>query len=281
MARFDFTHGEAMTAEQIHEVEQIVNRCVLANTEVITSVMPIEEAKKSGALMLFGEKYGDTVRMLQIGPLKELCGGTHIARTGDIGSFKILSESGIAAGIRRVEMTTGMNVVELTHRQETALKQTAAALKSPVDLVVDKAHATFETVKSLEKEIVRLKEKMAAMSAANLAASAKNVNGMKLVVSKVEGVDAKSLRSMAESLRDKLGDAVVVLAVVNDGKAQLAAGVSKSLNARVKAGEVVSYVAQQMGGKGGGKPDLAMAGAPDVAKLDVALAGVETFLQTK
>ncbi len=281
VARFDFTHGEAMTAEQILEVEQIVNRCVLANTEVVTSVMPIEEAKKSGALMLFGEKYGETVRMLQIGPSKELCGGTHIARTGDIGSFKILSESGIAAGIRRVEMTTGMNVVELTHKQETALKQTAAALKSPVDLVVDKAHATFETVKSLEKEIVRLKEKMAAMSAASLAASAKEVNGMKLVVSKVEGVDAKSLRSMAESLRDKLGDAVVVLAVVNDGKAQLAAGVSKSLNARVKAGEVVSHVAQQMGGKGGGKPDLAMAGAPDVAKLDTALAGVEAFLQTK
>ena len=178
-------------------------------------------------------------------------------------------------------MTTGMNVVELTHKQETALKQTAAALKSPVDLVVDKAHATFETVKSLEKEIVRLKEKMAAMSAASLAASAKEVNGMKLVVSKVEGVDAKSLRSMAESLRDKLGDAVVVLAVVNDGKAQLAAGVSKSLNARVKAGEVVSHVAQQMGGKGGGKPDLAMAGAPDVAKLDTALTGVEAFLQTK
>ena len=281
VARFDFAHTEAMTAEQIYEVEDIVNAQVLANTEVKTEVLPIEEAKKTGALMLFGEKYGETVRVLHIGDSVEFCGGTHVARTGDIGSFKILSESGIAAGIRRVEMTTGMNVVSLTRKQETMIKEAAAAIKSPVDLVVDKAHALFENVKSLEKEIVHLKEKMAAMAAENLVNQAKDVEGVKLVVSRVEGVDAKSLRSMAETLRDKLGNAIVVLACVNDGKAQLVAGVSKSVTGRVKAGEVVSHVAQQMGGKGGGKPELAMAGAPNSAALGEALVGVEAFVQTK
>ncbi len=281
VARFDFAHTEAMTTEQIHEVEDIVNAQVLANTQVTTEVLPIEEAKKTGALMLFGEKYGETVRVLHIGDSVEFCGGTHVARTGDIGSFKILSESGIAAGIRRVEMTTGMNVVALTRKQETMIKEAATAIKSPVDLVVDKAHALFENVKSLEKEIVHLKEKMVAMAAENLVNQAKDVEGVKLVVSRVEGVDAKSLRSMAETLRDKLGNAVVVLACVNDGKAQLVAGVSKSITGRVKAGEVVSHVAQQMGGKGGGKPELAMAGAPNAAALGETLAGVEAFLQTK
>ncbi len=280
VCHFDFTHNEAMTVEQIQEVEDIVNREILANTAVKCEVMPIEEAKKSGALMLFGEKYGETVRVLTIGSSIEFCGGTHVARTGDIGSFKVLSEGGIAAGIRRIEMTTGMNVVALTRKQEATIKDAARVLKSPVDLVVNKAETVFETVKSLEKQITQLKTKLATAAAAELVNSAKEMDGYKLVVSRAD-TDAKSLRGMAETLRDKLGTAVVVLACENDGKVQVVAAVSKSLIARMKAGEIVSHVAQVLGGKGGGKPDLAMAGASDATHLGEALAGVEAFLQGK
>ena len=280
VCHFDFTHNEAMTVEQIQEVEDIVNREILANTPVKCEVMPIEEAKKSGALMLFGEKYGETVRVLTIGSSIEFCGGTHVARTGDIGSFKVLSEGGIAAGIRRIEMTTGMNVVALTRKQEATIKDAARVLKTPVDLVVNKAETVFETVKSLEKQITQLKTKLATAAAAELVNSAKEMDGYKLVVSRAD-TDAKSLRGMAETLRDKLGTAVVVLACENDGKVQVVAAVSKSLIARMKAGEIVSHVAQVLGGKGGGKPDLAMAGASDATHLGEALAGVEAFLQGK
>lgn len=280
VCHFDFTHNEAMTVEQIQEVEDIVNREILANTPVKCEVMPIEEAKKSGALMLFGEKYGETVRVLTIGSSIEFCGGTHVARTGDIGSFKVLSEGGIAAGIRRIEMTTGMNVVALTRKQEATIKDAARVLKTPVDLVVNKAETVFETVKSLEKQITQLKTKLATAAAAELVNSAKEMDGYKLVVSRAD-TDAKSLRGMAETLRDKLGTAVVVLACENDGKVQVVAAVSKSLVARMKAGEIVSHVAQVLGGKGGGKPDLAMAGASDATHLAEALAGVEAFLQGK
>ncbi len=280
VCHFDFTHNEAMTVEQIQEVEDIVNREILANTAVKCEVMPIEEAKKSGALMLFGEKYGETVRVLTIGSSIEFCGGTHVARTGDIGSFKVLSEGGIAAGIRRIEMTTGMNVVALTRKQEATIKDAARVLKSPVDLVVNKAETVFETVKSLEKQITQLKTKLATAAAAELVNSAKEMDGYKLVVSRAD-TDAKSLRGMAETLCDKLGTAVVVLACENDGKVQVVAAVSKSLVARMKAGEIVSHVAQVLGGKGGGKPDLAMAGASDATHLAEALAGVEAFLQGK
>ena len=281
VTRFDFTNTEAMTIEQIHEVEDIVNREILANAEVTVREMPIEEAKKTGALMLFGEKYGSTVRVVQIGPSCELCGGTHVARTGDIGSFKILSESAIAAGIRRVEVTTGMNVVAFTRKEENTIREVCAALKSPVDAVTDKAHAVFENVKSLEKEVGRLKEKIAQMTASTLVASAKDFNGYKLLVTKVDGIEAKALRSMAEGLCDQLGEAIVVLASVNDGKVQIVAGVAKSLVSRVKAGELAGFVASKMGGKGGGKPDLAMAGAPKAEGLAEALASVEAFLQGK
>lgn len=280
VCHFDFTHNEAMTVEQIQEVEDIVNREILANTAVKCEVMPIEEAKKSGALMLFGEKYGETVRVLTIGSSIEFCGGTHVARTGDIGSFKVLSEGGIAAGIRRIEMTTGMNVVALTRKQEATIKDAARVLKTPVDLVVNKAETVFETVKSLEKQITQLKTKLATAAAAELVNSAKEMDGYKLVVSRAD-TDAKSLRGMAETLRDKLGTAVVVLACENDSKVQVVAAVSKSLIARMKAGEIVSHVAQVLGGKGGGKPDLAMAGASDATHLGEALAGVEAFLQGK
>ena len=281
VTRFDFTHTEAMALEQIHEVEDIVNHEILANVEVSVQEMPIEEAKKTGALMLFGEKYGSTVRVVKIGPSCELCGGTHVSRTGDIGSFKILSESAIAAGIRRVEVTTGMNVVDFTRKQEGTIREVCSALKSPVDVVTEKAHAVFDTVKSLEKEVTRLKEKIAQMTAKTLVADAKDFNGYKLLVTQVEGIEAKALRSMAESLRDQLGESIVVLASVNDGKVQIVAGVAKSLISRVKAGELAGHVASMMGGKGGGKPDLAMAGAPKAEGLAQALASVETFLQGK
>lgn len=280
VCHFDFTHSEAMTVEQIHEVEDLVNQEILANTEVTTQVLPIDEAKKSGALMLFGEKYGETVRVLTIGSSIEFCGGTHVARTGDIGSFKILSEGGIAAGIRRIEMTTGLNVVALTRKQEATIKETARVLKSPVDLVVNKAETVFETVKSLEKQITQLKAKLASAAANELVNSAKDMDGYKLVVSRAEA-DAKSLRGMAETLRDKLGTSVVVLACENDGKVQVVAAVSKSLISRMKAGEIVAHVANVLGGKGGGKPELAMAGASDATHLAEALAGVEAFLQGK
>lgn len=277
---FDFSHNEAMTAEEIAQVEDIVNMHIIANTEVKAEEMSIEDAKKTGALMLFGEKYGERVRVMTIGPSVEFCGGTHVARTGDIGSFKLLSESGIAAGIRRVEVTTGMHVVHFTRHQEGVLKTVAAELKTPLGLVTDKAHTVFENVKSLEKQVAQLKSQLAVLSAQAMVAEAREVNGVKLLVKKVEA-DSKALRDMAETLRDKIGDAVVVLAAVNDGKVQLVAGVSKSLHARVKAGEVVNVVAQAVGGKGGGKPDLAMAGGTDATKLDAALAGVEAFIATK
>lgn len=277
---FDFSHNEAMTAEEIARVEDIVNEHIIANTAVFAEEMGIEDAKKTGALMLFGEKYGDRVRVVKIGPSTEFCGGTHVARTGDIGSFKLLSESGIAAGIRRVEVTTGMHVVRFTRTQEVTLKNVAAELKTPLGLVTEKAHTVFENVKSLEKQLAQLKSQLAVLSAQALVAEAREVNGVKLLVKKVEA-DSKALRDMAETLRDKIGDAVVVLAAVNDGKVQLVAGVSKSLHARVKAGEVVNTAAQMVGGKGGGKPDLAMAGGTDVAKLDAALAAVAAFIETK
>lgn len=277
---FDFSHNEAMTAEEIARVEDIVNEHIIANTAVFAEEMGIEEAKKTGALMLFGEKYGDRVRVVKIGPSTEFCGGTHVARTGDIGSFKLLSESGIAAGIRRVEVTTGMHVIRFTRTQEVTLKNVAAELKTPLGLVTEKAHTVFENVKSLEKQLAQLKSQLAVLSAQALVAEAREVNGVKLLVKKVEA-DSKALRDMAETLRDKIGDAVVVLAAVNDGKVQLVAGVSKSLHARVKAGEVVNTAAQMVGGKGGGKPDLAMAGGTDVAKLDAALAAVAAFIETK
>ena len=190
-------------------------------------------------------------------------------------------ESAIAAGIRRVEVTTGMNFVTYTRKQETTIREVCSALKSPVDVVTEKAHSVFDTVKSLEKEVNRLKEKIAQMTASTLVASAKDFNGYKLLVTKVEGIEAKALRSMAEGLRDQLGEAIVVLASVNDGKVQIVAGVAKSLTSRVKAGELAGFVASQMGGKGGGKPDLAMAGAPKAEGLTQALAAVEGFLQGK
>lgn len=277
---FDFSHNEAMTAEEIARVEDIVNEHIIANTAVTAEEMGIEEAKKTGALMLFGEKYGDRVRVVKIGPSTEFCGGTHVARTGDIGSFKLLSESGIAAGIRRVEVTTGMHVVRFTRNQEVTLKNVAAELKTPLGLVTEKAHTVFENVKSLEKQLAQLKSQLAVLSAQALVAEAKEVNGVKLLVKKVDA-DSKALRDMAETLRDKIGDAVVVLGAVNDGKVQLVAGVSKSLHARVKAGEVVNTAAQVVGGKGGGKPDLAMAGGTDVTKVDAALAAVAAFIETK
>ncbi|MBO7173403.1 MAG: alanine--tRNA ligase [Burkholderiaceae bacterium] len=277
---FDFSHNEAMTAEEIARVEDIVNEHIIANTAVVAEEMSIEDAKKTGALMLFGEKYGDRVRVVKIGPSTEFCGGTHVARTGDIGSFKLLSESGIAAGIRRVEVTTGMHVVRFTREQEVTLKSVAAELKTPLGLVTEKAHTVFENVKSLEKQLAQLKSQLAVLSAQALVAEAKEVNGVKLLVKKVEA-DSKALRDMAETLRDKIGDAVVVLGAVNDGKVQLVAGVSKSLHARVKAGEVVNTAAQVVGGKGGGKPDLAMAGGADVTKVDAALAAVAAFIETK
>lgn len=279
--RFDFSHGEAVTSEQLHEVEDIVNHAILANTDVDVQEMSIDEAKKTGALMLFGEKYGERVRVVHIGPSVEFCGGTHVVRTGDIGSFKILSESGIAAGIRRIEAITGTSVVKFTREQEQLLKNVAAQIKSPLDKVLDKTHSMFENVKSLEKQVAQLKTQIAVMSAQAMADQAQDVNGMKVLLSKVDGVDAKALRDMAENLRDKLGDSVVVLAAENDAKVQLVVAVAKSLTARLKAGEVVKAAAEVVGGKGGGKPDLAMAGGSDVAKIPEALSAARALIETK
>ena len=280
--RFDFSSSKPVSAEQIAEVEAIVNREILLNKPVETQILPIDEARKTGAVMLFGERYGETVRVLTIGTSCELCGGTHVARTGDIGFFKIVSEQGIAAGVRRIEAVTGMNAVRWVQHEARILSDAAHALKTPVDQLPAKAADLLETIKSQEKEIDQLKSRMAARLGDSLVESAEEVAGIKLLVARMDGADAKALRETMDKVKDKLGECCAVLAsVTSEGKVQIAAGVSKSLTNRVKAGELVNVVAAPLGGKGGGKPDLAMAGASDASKLADALALVKPWLEEK
>ena len=272
--RFDFAHNAPMSDAQIAQVEAMVNAETLANAATQARVLPIEEAQKLGAMMLFGEKYGDEVRVLDIGSSRELCGGTHVQRTGDIGLFKIVAETGIAAGIRRVEAVTGGNALTYLQQLEATVGGVAGALKVTPAEVPGRVSVVLEHVRALEKEVVALKSKLASSQGDELMAQAVDVKGIKVLAAMLQGADAKALRETMDKLKDKLKTAVIVLAAVEVGKVQLAAGVTNDSIGRVKAGELVNFVAQQVGGKGGGKADLAMAGGSDAAALPQALASV-------
>ncbi len=279
--RFDFAHNAPMTDDQIRRVEQIVNREVLSNVATAARVMPIDEAQKSGAMMLFGEKYGDEVRVLDIGSSRELCGGTHVARTGDIGFFKIVGESGVAAGIRRVEAVTGDNALAWVQAQEAMIAAAAAALKAPAAELDAKIAQLIEGAKAAERELARIKAKAAASAGDDLAGSAIDVKGAKVLAATLDGADVKGLRETMDKLKDKLGSAAIVLSSVADGKVTLIAGVTADLTSKVKAGELVNHVAQQVGGKGGGRPDMAQAGGTDPAGLPAALKSVAGWVEQR
>ena len=281
VTRFDFHHDKPMTAEEIRQVEDIVNAEILANTPVQCRVMSLADARTSGATMLFGEKYGETVRVLNIGTSVELCGGTHVARTGDIGSFKIISEAGISAGVRRVEAVTGLNSVRLMQDNADLLATAAAKFKAPAQELPEKIDHLGETVKRLEKELAEAKAKLAAKQGDEALSAAQDVNGVKVLLTTLEGIDAKTLRETMDKFKSKFGSAVIVLAVTGGDKAQLCAGVTKDLIGKIKAGELVNFVAAQCGGKGGGKPDMAMAGASDVKALPAALESARAWIAEK
>ncbi|ASM78327.1 alanine--tRNA ligase [Vitreoscilla filiformis] len=272
--RFDFAHGAPVTDAQIRKVEALVNAEILANAGAVAQVMALDDAQKSGAMMLFGEKYGETVRVQTIGSSKELCGGTHVKATGDIGLFKIVAESGVAAGIRRVEAVTGDNALAYLQGLETTVTHVAGTLKAAPSELETRVSAVLEQVRALEKEVAALKGKLASAQGDELLSQAVDVNGVKVLAAKLEGADAKTLRETMDKLKDKLKTAVIVLAAVDGAKVQLAAGVTADTTAKVKAGELVNFVAQQVGGKGGGKPDMAMAGGTNAAAVPTALGSV-------
>jgi alanyl-tRNA synthetase len=279
--RFDFTHTAAMTPEQIAQVEQLVNAEILANAATSAKVMNLDDAQKTGAMMLFGEKYGESVRVLEIGSSKELCGGTHVQRTGDIGIFKILSESGVAAGIRRVEAIAGDRALTYLQKLDTQINQLAISLKATPSDLAQRITQLQDHARSLEKELERLGSKLAASQGDELMSQAVEVNGVKILAALLEGADAKVLRETLDQLKNKLKTAAIVLASVQDGKVQLAAGVTADTIAKVKAGDLVNHVAQQVGGKGGGKPDMAMAGGTDPKGLTVALKSVQAWVSER
>jgi alanyl-tRNA synthetase len=279
--RFDFAHNSPLTAEELREVEEIVNAEILANAATDSRVMGLDDAQKSGAMMLFGEKYGDEVRVVAIGSSKELCGGTHVARSGDIGLFKIVSEAGVAAGVRRVEAVTGTNALAYVQEQATRVAGISALLKTQPDDIAERIAGMLDNVRSLEKELARLKSKLAASQGDDLAAGAVEVKGAKVLAATLEGADVATLRETMDKLKDKLKSAAILLASVADGKVTLIAGVTADLTAKVKAGELVNMVAQQVGGKGGGRPDMAQAGGTQPENLPAALASVAAWVAGK
>ena len=280
--RFDISHPQAVTAEEIAEVERRVNEAILANVAVNAAIMSMEDAQKTGAMMLFGEKYGDEVRVLQMGGFStELCGGTHVSRTGDIGLFKIISEGGIAAGVRRIEAITGLNALKWAQEQERLVKDIIAETKAQTEKdVLAKIQAGAAHAKALEKELARAKAELAVHAGAKLLDNAKDLGAAKLVAAQIEA-DAAALREIVTDLTGKSDNAVILLAAVNDGKVSLCAGVSKPLTAKVKAGDLVKFAAEQVGGKGGGRPDLAQAGGTDADKLPEMLGSVEGWVKEK
>jgi alanyl-tRNA synthetase len=279
--RFDFSNPEPVSAEQMAEVETIVNRQILANAETSAQIMDMESAKAAGAMALFGEKYGDEVRVLQIGFSTELCGGCHVQRTGDIGLFKIVSEGGVAAGIRRIEAVTGQNALAWLNETNARLNEVARLVKANSSEVVGKVEAVLLKSRALEKELEQLKGKLASQAGSGLADQAVDINGIKVLAANLEGADPKSLRDTVDQLKNKLGQAVVVLAAVRDDKISLIAGVTKAETASFKAGEVLKFVAEQVGGKGGGRPDMAQGGGSDVAALPAALASVQDWVKER
>jgi alanyl-tRNA synthetase len=276
--RFDFAHNAPLSDAEITRVEALVNAEILANVATQARVMAIDDAQKAGAMMLFGEKYGDEVRVLDIGTSRELCGGTHVQRTGDIGLFKIVAETGIAAGIRRVEAVTGDNALAYLQQLESAVDEVAGALKATPAEVPARVDALLDQLRALEREVTALKSRLASAQGDELLAQAVDVKGLKVLAAVLQGADAKTLRETLDKLKDKLKTAAIVLAAVEGGKVQIAAGVTADSVGRIKAGELVNFVAQQVGGKGGGKPDLAMAGGTDAAALPQALASVAGWI---
>ena len=280
--RFDFSHNEAMKPEEIRAVEDLVNTQIRRNVPIETNIMDLEAAKAKGAMALFGEKYDERVRVLSMGDFStELCGGTHASRTGDIGLFRIISESGTAAGVRRIEAVTGEGAIATVHADSDRLSEVAHLLKGDSNNLADKVRSVLERTRQLEKELQQLKEQAAAQESANLSSKAIDVNGVKLLVSELSGVEPKMLRTMVDDLKNQLGSTIIVLATVAEGKVSLIAGVSKDVTDRVKAGELIGMVAQQVGGKGGGRPDMAQAGGTDAAALPAALASVKGWVSAK
>jgi alanyl-tRNA synthetase len=281
--RFDFAHDKPISEEELRQVELRVNGEIIQNTPTRAQIMPMEQAKKSGAVMLFGEKYGDEVRVLDIGSSREFCGGTHVERTGDIGVFKIYSQGGVAAGIRRIEATTGSNALAMINNQLQELHEVARQLRTqPEGGMVEKAVlGLLEEKKSLEKELSRLKSKLASGQGLDLAAQAEDVKGAKVLAAMLDGADAKTLRETLDQLKNKLKSAAIVLGSAVDGKVTLIAGVTPDLTSKLKAGDLVNYVAQQVGGKGGGRPDMAQAGGTEPAKMPAALSSVRHWVEQR
>ncbi|HQR56347.1 MAG TPA: alanine--tRNA ligase [Burkholderiaceae bacterium] len=280
--RFDFSHDKAVTPDEIRRIEDLVNTAIRANAQVTANVMKYDEAIKAGALAFFGDKYGDEVRVLAMGNHStELCGGTHVARTGDIGFFKIVAEGGVAAGVRRIEAVTGKGALEFVQALDRELHHAAHLLKAPSSELTQKIAQVQDNVKALEKELARLKSKLAASQGDDLSAQAVEIKGVKVLAAALEGADARSLRETLDKLKDKLKSAVIVLAAVEGGKVQLAAGVTADATGKVKAGDLVNHVAQQVGGKGGGRADMAMAGGTEPAGLPAALASVKSWAEQR
>jgi alanyl-tRNA synthetase len=280
--RFDFSHFEPVTQEQIREIEQLVNQQIRLNHSVDTQLMNIEEAKNSGAMALFGEKYDEEVRVLSMSDFSvELCGGTHVSRTGDIGTFKILSEAGIASGVRRIEAVTGQQALDYIENSESKLHAVSELLKANPDNMLDKAAQLVQRQRDLEKELDTLKAKLASNAGSDLASSAQEINGIKVLAADLEGVDGKSLRDTVDQLKNKLGSAIIVLTAVKDEKITIIAGVTKDVTGQVKAGELVGHVASQVGGKGGGRPDMAQGGGNQPENLASALQSVTGWVQSK
>ncbi len=276
--RFDFAHDAPIAAEDMQRIERWVNEQILRNAATQARILPIEDAKKTGAMMLFGEKYGDVVRVLDIGDSRELCGGTHVARTGDIGSLRIVSQGAVAAGVRRVEATTGMNALQLGQRQSRELAALASLLKAPEHELDARAAQLLEQLRTLEKDLAALKDQQAVMRGVELATQAQDMGGVKFLAARLDGADASALRSVVDQLKARLKSAVVLLASTEGDKVQLAAGVTQDLTARIKAGELVSIAARQVGGKGGGRPDFAMAGGSQPRAVEAALAAGHAFV---
>jgi alanyl-tRNA synthetase len=280
--RFDFSHDRPLTPEEIREIERLVNEEIRSNAAVEARIMKYDQAIKAGAMALFGEKYGDEVRVIGMGDFStELCGGTHVRRTGDIGFFKIVAQSGVAAGVRRVEAVTADGALQYVQQQTAALEGVAEMLKAHPMEIGSRLNQIMDNVRSLEKELARLKSKLAASQGDDLADQAVSVGPAKVLAAQLDGADAKSLRDTLDKLKDKLKSAAIVLSSVEGGKVALVAGVTSDLTAKVKAGELVNFVAQQVGGKGGGRPDMAQAGGTEPAKLPEALRSVQSWVQAK
>jgi len=280
--RFDFAHFEAVSRAQLRQIERLVNEQIRNNAEVATRIMSMDEAKAAGAMALFGEKYGERVRVLSMDEFSiELCGGTHVNRTGDIGLFKILAESGVAAGVRRIEAVAGCRALEWTDKTEDSLDSIAGALKTRREEAVDKVQQMLDRQRKLEKELEQMKSRLALSQGNDLAAQAVEVNGVKVLAARLEGVDPKALRDTLDQLKDKLGTAAVVLAVVEGEKISLVAGVTRNLTDKLQAGKLLQAVAQQVGGRGGGRADMAQGGGSEPAKLPAALATVSDWVADK